>query len=99
MCHIVLQPLVSSFLTNLANTKTAPALEHPRLVNTYNINGGPTSREYLVPQPDGSIILGGGQPLYRADKSIWYNMVDDGTLIEGVRERWFEGYIGRYFHR
>lgn len=24
-------------------------------------------------------------------------MVDNGTLIEGVQERWFEGYMGRHF--
>lgn len=51
-----------------------------------------------MPRPDGSIILGGGQPLYRGDESVWYDMVDDGTLIEGVKERWFEGYMGRHFH-
>ncbi|TVY75570.1 hypothetical protein LSUE1_G004619 [Lachnellula suecica] len=84
--------------TSTSSSATAPAPNYARLINTYNIYGSPTSREYLVPRPDGSIILGGGQPLYRDDKSVWYDMVDDGSLIEGVRERWFEGYMGKYFH-
>jgi hypothetical protein len=27
-----------------------------------------------------------------------YDMVDDGTLIESVRDRWCKGYVRRYFH-
>lgn len=74
-----------------------PTSEYTQLVNTYNIHAGPSSVEYLVPRPDGSIILGGGQILYRHDKSAWYDTIDDGTLIEGVKERWFEGYMGSHF--
>ncbi|CZR67624.1 related to oxidoreductase [Phialocephala subalpina] len=81
-CRIVRQPSTS---------------EYTQLVNTYNIHGSASSREYLVPRPDGSIILGGGQALYREDKQRWYDMIDDGTLIEGVKEKWFEGYMGRTF--
>jgi glycine/D-amino acid oxidase-like deaminating enzyme len=95
-CHIVRTPSASSNSGDSARIPSVP--DYTRLVNTYNINGGPSSREYLVPQPDGSIVLGGGQPLYRADKDIWYDMIDDGTLIPGVQERWFEGYMGRHFH-
>jgi hypothetical protein len=57
-----------------------------------------SSRGYLVPQPNGSITLGGGLPLYRADESVWYDMVDDGALIESVQDRWYEGYMRRHFH-
>ena len=75
----------------------ARTLECGQLVNTYNIHGNPTQREYLNPRPDGSIIMGGGQPLFRDNKRLWYDMVDDGTLIDHVKERWFDGYMGRNF--
>ena len=51
-----------------------------------------------MPQSNRSIILGGGLLLYLADESVWYDMVDDGTLIESVQDRWYEGYMRRYFH-
>lgn len=83
-CRIVRQP----------STFTA---DYIQLINTYNIHGSATSREYFVPRPDGSLILGGGQTLFRGDKSKWHDMIDDGTLIPGVEEGWFEGYMGRTF--
>ncbi|KAF2093567.1 FAD dependent oxidoreductase [Rhizodiscina lignyota] len=74
----------------------------PQLTYTYNIHQSSTSREYLIPRPDSSIILGGGQTLYRDDKSLWFDTVDDSTLItlpdgSGVKERYFKGYMARHF--
>lgn len=74
----------------------------PHLTHTYNIYQSPESREYLVPRLDGSIILGGGQILYRNEKELWYDSVDDSTLIElpdgsNVKSRYFEGYMSKHF--
>jgi hypothetical protein len=66
-------------------------------VNTYNIHNSASSVEYFVPRPDGSFILGGGQILYRYEKERWYDMIDDRTLIDGVKEKWFDGYMGGHF--
>lgn len=84
-CRIVRQPSTSS------------PTEYTQLISTYNIHNSATSREYFVPRPDGSLILGGAQSLFRDDKSKWHDMIDDGTLITGVKEGWFEGYMGRTF--
>ena len=74
----------------------------PVLTNTYNIHQSPSSKEYLTSRPDGAVILGGGQALYRDDKSLWFDTVDDSTLItlpdgSGVKERYFDGYMTRHF--
>ena len=75
----------------------AASPEYGQLITTYNVHGSPTSKEYLNPRPDGSIVFGGGHPLYRENKKLWYDSVDDSTLIDGVKERWFDGYMGRHF--
>jgi glycine/D-amino acid oxidase-like deaminating enzyme len=81
-------------------TKDLPDMPH--LTHTYNIYQSPESREYLVPRLDGSIILGGGQILYRDHKELWYDSVDDSTLIElpdgsDVKSRYFAGYMSKHF--
>jgi glycine/D-amino acid oxidase-like deaminating enzyme len=82
---------------------TAKGLQDmPHLTHTYNIYQSPESREYLVPRLDGSIILGGGQILYKDHKELWFDTVDDSTLIElpdggDVKTRYFAGYMSRHF--
>lgn len=94
-CHIVRQP---SGTSTLAEPEGAgPTSDYEQLVNTYNIHASPSSVEYFNPRPDGGLILGGGQELYRDDKSVWWDMIDDNSLIEGVKEHWFKGYMGRKF--
>lgn len=90
-CHIV-RADEASLKSHLEH-----APENQQLINTYNIHGSSKSREYLNPRPDGSIVMGGGQLLFRNNKEMWYDMVDDGTLIDHVKERFFEGYMGRHF--
>lgn len=69
---------------------------HPRVTHTCNLFHNPEDADYLVPRPDGNIILGGGNTnfgggyVYRKDagdrNSKWWNTVDDSTLIdEGVK--------------
>lgn len=84
-------------LTTLDGRKPA----QPRLSHTYNIEYGRQKLEtvdYLNPRPDGSIVVGGGKWLYEEQRELWYNTVDDSTLIEPViKAKYFEGYMQRNF--
>ncbi|TVY78531.1 Gamma-glutamylputrescine oxidoreductase [Lachnellula suecica] len=57
----------------------------PHLSHTYGINFNDSSRDYLIPRPDGGIICGGAKSTYAGDKNLWFNNVDDSTLIEQAR--------------
>jgi glycine/D-amino acid oxidase-like deaminating enzyme len=50
----------------------------------------------MNPRPDGSIVVGGAQWTYRDDKSLWYDCVDDSTLIPGASTH-FDGLMQREF--
>jgi glycine/D-amino acid oxidase-like deaminating enzyme len=67
--------------------------DQPFLESTYNLRYSPKDYDYMAPQPDGSIILGGATSRFRddgpdADKSSWWNCVDDSVVPDGV-----EGYF------
>jgi hypothetical protein len=53
--------------------------------------------DYMIPRPDGSIIVGGGRRDYYHDLNKWFGNSDDGSLIEGA-ETYFDGYMQRHFH-
>jgi hypothetical protein len=46
--------------------------------------------EYQITRTDGSIIVGGGRPLYFHKGGEWYNVFDDSKLIEPAVP-YFEG--------
>ena len=74
----------------------------PHLSHTYNIDFGRTLAldpvDYLNPRPDGGIVVGGAKPLYEKQKELWYNTVDDSTLVEPViKAKYFKGYMQRNF--
>ncbi|KAK6227635.1 FAD dependent oxidoreductase [Colletotrichum tabaci] len=71
--------------------KTAPFLSQ-----TYSIRHGPSMYDYLIPRNDGSIIVGGAKPTFWTDRSQWYNVFDDGTLIEPAKS-YFDGLMQRTF--
>lgn len=69
------------------------------LTNTYSIRIGPGQYNYLIPRPDGSIIVGGAEVVPNAQSSNrehWYNVTDDSTLIEPVKN-YFDGFMQRTF--
>lgn len=68
----------------------------PLLVNTYALRFKDWDFDYLIPRPDGSIIVGGARSAYFRDKEIWYNNTDDCKLIEQARG-YFDGYMQRNF--
>jgi glycine/D-amino acid oxidase-like deaminating enzyme len=52
--------------------------------------------DYLIPRPDGSIVVGGAKSTFFHDSSEWYNNTDDSSLIEPAR-RYFDNYMQRHF--
>ncbi|KAL2829424.1 FAD dependent oxidoreductase [Aspergillus cavernicola] len=53
--------------------------------------------EYLIPRPDGSIVIGGARSAYAQQLENWYDNTDDSRLIESAKGH-FDGYMQRYFN-
>jgi glycine/D-amino acid oxidase-like deaminating enzyme len=53
--------------------------------------------DYLIPRPDGSIIVGGARPTFFHDLESWYGNTDDSKLIESA-SHYFDNYMQRHFH-
>lgn len=75
---------------------------YPHLSHTYNIDFGlvPGSEtvDYLNPRPDGGIVVGGGNWIFRDHRDLWYDTVDDSTLVEPIiKSNYFGGYMQRNF--
>lgn len=68
----------------------------PFLPYTYSIRYGPALYDYLIPRPDGSIIVGGAKPTFWSDSSHWYNVWDDSRLIDPAKSH-FDGLMQRTF--
>ncbi|KAK9424752.1 putative FAD dependent oxidoreductase [Seiridium unicorne] len=73
----------------------------PRVTHTVNLFHTSQAADYLVPRPDGNIILGGGMDAYRKSDEDrnpdWFDTVDDSTLInEGVKTH-FDGTMAKCF--
>jgi glycine/D-amino acid oxidase-like deaminating enzyme len=69
----------------------------PRLTESYMMRFSDYEYDYMIPRPDGSIVVGGGRRDYYHDLSKWFNVSDDGSIIEGA-ENYFDGYMQRHFH-
>jgi glycine/D-amino acid oxidase-like deaminating enzyme len=71
------------------------------LTHTYNLYYSMESVDYLVPRPDGSIILGGATRVYRKDMDDrnpkWFNNVDDSTLIDDGVKSEFDATMAQNF--
>ncbi|KAF9776929.1 hypothetical protein IL306_004819, partial [Fusarium sp. DS 682] len=68
----------------------------PMLADSYAIRFGPSDFDYLIPRPDGSIIVGGARRDYFRHTEDWYGSVDDTKVIERAKD-YFEGYMQRHF--
>ncbi|PYI15273.1 FAD dependent oxidoreductase [Aspergillus violaceofuscus CBS 115571] len=71
---------------------SVPFLPYSYVVYTKEGGGG----SYLISRPDGSIIVGGAQYTFKDAREQWYNVVDDGTLIEPT-EHYYDDYMQRTF--
>ncbi|KAH6628984.1 FAD dependent oxidoreductase [Boeremia exigua] len=76
---------------------TCPEQSRPRLNNTYALRFADWDFDYLIPRPDGSIVVGGARSAYLSNKDVWYDSVDDSRVIEQARS-YFDGYMQRHFH-
>ncbi|EIT78040.1 hypothetical protein AFCA_009082 [Aspergillus flavus] len=64
---------------------------------SYTLRFNAWDYDYLIPRPDGSIVVGGGKSTFFHDSSEWYNNTDDSRLIESAA-RYFDNYMQRHFH-
>jgi glycine/D-amino acid oxidase-like deaminating enzyme len=69
----------------------------PQLTESYMMRFSDYEYDYMIPRPDGSIVVGGGRRDYYYALDKWFNVSDDGSLIEGA-EDYFNGYMQRHFH-
>nr|POF13825.1 gamma-glutamylputrescine oxidoreductase [Quercus suber] len=66
------------------------------LKQSYSIRFNDWEHDYLIPMPDGSIILGGARRNYYQQLQSWYDNFDDAHVIE-FAESHFDGYMQRLF--
>lgn len=69
----------------------------PLLNNSYIHRTEDNTLSYLIPRADGSIVVGGASAKFQPFKDQWYNNVDDGTLIESVKD-YYNHYMQRTFN-
>ncbi|KAK8043960.1 hypothetical protein PG994_012798 [Apiospora phragmitis] len=68
----------------------------PPILDSNMMKSNDFEYDYLVPRPDRSIVVGGGRRDYFENLEAWFNVDDDGTLIEPARH-YFDGYMQRHF--
>lgn len=67
------------------------------LQSSYTFSFNSWDYDYLIPRPDGSIVVGGGKSTYINDYDNWYDNTDDSQLIDSAA-RYFDDYMQRHFH-
>ena len=68
----------------------------PHLVNTYGIRFDARNNDYLIPRPDGSIVVGGARQKFWHNRERWYGTVRDDELVDEAVP-YFDGYMQRLF--
>ncbi|KEF54255.1 uncharacterized protein A1O9_09421 [Exophiala aquamarina CBS 119918] len=76
---------------------TPKGTSSPHLANTYSLRFGGANYDYLIPRPDGSIVVGGARQTFLHDKESWYDSVKDDENALRASERYFHGYMQRHF--
>ncbi|KAK7923795.1 FAD dependent oxidoreductase, partial [Apiospora marii] len=85
---------VRGICARLQDSKAGPP--PPPISDSYMMRFNDFEYDYLVPRPDGGIVVGGGRRDYFENLDSWFNVSDDSTLIEPARH-YFDGYMQRHF--
>ncbi|TVY70578.1 putative oxidoreductase OrdL [Fusarium oxysporum f. sp. cubense] len=78
--------------SHITTSKKAPLLN-----SSYALRFNDWDFDYLIPRPDGSIIVGGARQAYIQHLEDWYGNTNDSDLIDRARH-YFDGYMQRHFH-
>ncbi|CAH0043795.1 unnamed protein product [Clonostachys solani] len=84
---------IRGICSHISSTK---GTDTPHLVNTYGIRFDARNNDYLIPRPDGSIIVGGARQRFWHNKDRWYGTVRDDELVDEAIS-YFDGYMQRHF--
>jgi glycine/D-amino acid oxidase-like deaminating enzyme len=76
---------------------TPKGTNSPHLPNTYSLRFGGANYDYLIPRPDGSIVVGGARQTFLHNKESWYDSVKDNERPLSGSEQYFDGYMQRHF--
>lgn len=68
----------------------------PLLNNSYIDRTADNVLSYLIPRPDGSIVVGGASQKFRSKLEQWYGNTDDSVLIDAAKD-YYDGYMQRTF--
>ncbi|KAJ5976423.1 FAD dependent oxidoreductase [Penicillium waksmanii] len=68
----------------------------PLLNNSYINRANDHTLSYLVPRPDGSIVVGGAAARFKSFREQWYDNVDDGCLIDAAKA-YYDNYMLRTY--
>jgi glycine/D-amino acid oxidase-like deaminating enzyme len=68
----------------------------PKMKDSYMVRFSDYEYDYMIPRPDGSIVLGGARSNFYKNLEQWYDVSDDSKIIEGARS-YFDGYMQRHF--
>jgi glycine/D-amino acid oxidase-like deaminating enzyme len=69
----------------------------PKMTDSYMMRFSEYEYDYMIPRPDGSIIVGGGRRDFYKNLGEWFDVSDDSRLMDGARH-YFDGYMQRHFH-
>ncbi|ODQ47890.1 hypothetical protein PICMEDRAFT_15765 [Pichia membranifaciens NRRL Y-2026] len=78
-------------------TSADPSKRTPHLTNTYALRYSSEDYDYLINRGDGSVIVGGGKPVYGDNLDSFYNVVDDSTIIPKTKE-FFTNYMKERYY-
>ncbi|KAJ5145090.1 hypothetical protein N7448_002482 [Penicillium atrosanguineum] len=93
------ESIITPFKGQNSHLSPSPSFTPPMLLdNTYNLHFDSHYADYLIPRPDGTIILGGAKWTYEHDLKIWWNSVDDSTLINNETTTHFDSVMADHFY-
>ncbi|ODV97473.1 hypothetical protein PACTADRAFT_139443 [Pachysolen tannophilus NRRL Y-2460] len=68
----------------------------PYLTNTYSLRYSGSKSDYMIPRPDGSIVVGGAKKHIFPYREKFFDVVDDSNLIENT-DRYFDNWLQKHF--